>query len=230
MDFMDQHSQSLINFLASHIRPERYQKMCAVVAQRTRYITVVLEDIVQEHNASAVVRSAEIFGIQSLHTIQQQKSFTVTESVALGAAQWLDISQYTTTAQCYTRLKSQGYTIVGTAFSPQAISLYALPLDRPCALVFGTEHTGLSQYALEHADIHMMIPMYGFTQSFNISVSVALTLQQSIRVLQQSSYIWQLSYTEQQELLLSWLRSSIRGSAVLEREFLEAIDNNTLNF
>lgn len=217
---MNQDLDDIITYLATHISTERYQKMRAVAAQRTNYITVVLENIVQAHNASAVLRSAEIFGVQSIHSIEQHKSLTVTDSVALGSAQWLDMSHHTTTAACYAQLKKQGYTLVGTSLSPRSISLYELPLDKPCALIFGTEHTGLSSYALEHADIHMAIPMYGFTQSFNISVSVALTLQHCIRTLGQGNFTWHLSEQKQRELLLTWLRRTVRNSATLEQDYL----------
>jgi tRNA (guanosine-2'-O-)-methyltransferase len=217
---MNQDLQDIINYLATHISPDRYQKMCAVAAQRTRYITVVLENIVQAHNASAVLRSAEIFGVQSIHSIEQHKSLKVTDSVALGSAQWLDISHHTTTPACYASLKKEGYIIVGTSLSPRSISLYELPLNKPCAFIFGTEHTGLSSYALEHADIHMAIPMYGFTQSFNISVSVALTLQHCIRTLSCGNLAWHLSETQQRELLLTWLRRTIRNSEIIEQDYL----------
>ncbi len=212
--------EDIITLLSEHVTPERRERMQAVLHERTRYVTVVLEDIFQPHNASAIVRSTECFGVQDLHVIEKRNRFKATEGVALGGDDWLTMHRYTTTQLCLEQLKKEGYRIVATTLDSKAYSLPDLPLDSKVALMFGTELTGLSPYVLENADAFVTIPMYGFTQSFNVSVSVALCLYQLTQKLRSSDYPWRLSADEQQELYLAWLRKSVRAASMLERRFL----------
>lgn len=215
--------QELATYLLQYITEQRREKMSYVLANRTRHVSVVVEDIFQPHNANAVIRSCEIFGVQDVQVIEKKNVFSVASTIAMGASKWIDITRYKETADCITNLKKRGYRIVATTPHDTAVSLHELPLDNKMALLFGTESTGLSKEALEQADEFVTIPMYGFTESFNISVSVALCLQHIITALHQSDIAWQLTEEERIDVQLNWLRGILRGADALEKRFLESL-------
>jgi len=217
-------SKELINHLASFVTEERWQLMNKIIADRTRYLTVILEDIFQPHNASAVLRTCDCFGVQDVHIIENKNEYTVNPDVALGASKWLNLKKYNETEEntiaCINKLKSQGYRIVATTPHTNDVDLEAFDLSKgKIALMFGSELPGLTETALEHADEFLKIPMYGFTESFNISVSAAIVLHHLRWKLNQSEIKWQLSDDEKDEILLNWLRQSIKRSEVVERDF-----------
>jgi tRNA (guanosine-2'-O-)-methyltransferase len=218
---MDNQIKPLIAYLSSFVTPTRLEKIIQVLELRTNHVTVVLEDIFQSHNASAVVRSVECMGVQSLHVVEKQFAFKPAKGVAMGSAQWLDIHHYKMTTDCFKQLKSDGYKLVATTPHGKAYTLSQLPIDTKCALIFGTENVGLSKDALEHADEFVTIPMYGFTQSYNVSVSVALCLYDIISRLRKSEINWQLNQDEKQQILLEWLRRTIPGADAIERNFFK---------
>lgn len=207
------------------ITPEKRARMEAVLARRTRYISVVLEDIYQTQNASAVLRSCECFGVQDLSIIENHYKFSANVDVTMGAHKWLTLQRYhrrdaDNVGQCISRLRENGYRIVATALSDKALPLHELPLDQKTALCFGTEEYGLSEAMLANADAHVVIPMQGFTQSFNISVSAAICLYHLRNRLDASGIDWSLSADEQQEILFNWLHKQIRYSHKIVKGFL----------
>ena len=218
-----QQVQTLTEYLGNFLTPERKATIERVLAYRTRYITVALEDIHMTHNAGAVLRNCDSFGIQNVHIIEQTTSFKVNLQVTRGCQKWLTMHRYAqqqgNTAHCLATLKTQGYCIVATTPHTQALELPNLPLDQPIALFFGNELDGLSDTALAQADIHLTIPMYGFSESFNISVSTALCLQSICDRLRQTTHPWQLSQTERQTLRLQWYRNSCKNLQQLEASF-----------
>lgn len=192
-----------------------------VAAERTRYITVLLEEIYQEHNASAVLRSCDCFGIQELHVVESKNQYKVQRDIARGAGKWVDLYNYnegpTPLADAITNLKSKGYKIA--ALTPDAThSIFDLPLDQPVALSFGTEWEGISDEIREKADYQVAIPMVGFTESFNVSVSVALSLQALRQRLIHSDTNWKLSEEEQQDIKIKWCQRYMRNGDVVRRE------------
>jgi tRNA (guanosine-2'-O-)-methyltransferase len=216
----------LVGYLKDFITEERFRKFRAAVAQRTRHITLALEDIYQPHNASAVLRSCECFGIQDVHIIESRNKYEVNPDVALGSSKWLNLVRYNSsednTRACLNSLREQGYRLVATSPHKDNYDPGTLPLDTKTALLFGTELAGLTPIALEMADDFIRIPMVGFTESLNISVSAAIFIQTLTGRLRESSVAWQLTGDEQSEILLSWLRNSIKHSDILIREFLTA--------
>lgn len=220
---------ALIAHLAEHVSAARWAKMQECIALRTRYTTLVLENIQQPQNTNAALRSCEILGVQDLHIVEDTHSFSANAGISRGASDWLSLKRYNKQgghpiAECYAYLRARGYRILAT--TPRGGSTYAVqdvPLDQPCAFVFGAEEVGLSSYALEHADATVTIPMYGFTQSFNISVSVALAMYETVRRLHASSHAWQLTSEEQEHVLLAWLRRDAAGATELERRFLQRL-------
>lgn len=212
--------QDLIAYLETFISTNKREKIQQALALRTRYVTIVLEDLYHAQNINASLRSAECFGVQDVHIIEQEHSFSVNIGITKGASDWLDLHRYrqhhtNNTEHCFTALKSAGYRIVATSPTGK-IQLHQVPLDQKIAFVFGTEETGLSKFALEAADMTVAIPMYGFTGSFNVSTSVALCLYDSITRLHATHYQWQMTDQEKNDLHLMWLRRLVRGSADIE--------------
>ncbi len=217
----------LINFLSGFVTPGRWQNMKKIIGFRTRYITVVLEDIFQSHNASAVLRTCECLGIQDVHIIENKNEYKVNPDVVMGSDKWITLLKYkgensnSVSVSAMNNLRNKGYRIVATSLSKKAT-----PLDRfetagnRCAIFFGTEHTGLTEEVLKQADENLKIPIYGFTDSYNISVSAAIILSDLLNRLRKSEIQWQLSDSEKEEILLQWLKNSIKRSDLLIEEFL----------
>ena len=216
--------KKLIDYLSELVTDERWQRMNEIIADRTEYLTVVLEDIYQPHNASAVLRTCDCFGIQNVHIIENQNEYTINPDVALGASKWLNLQKYNkeknNTLACINSLKKEGYRIIATTPHTNDIDLNNFDLKKgKTALMFGSEQPGLSKLALEHADEFLKIPMFGFTESFNISVSASIILHYLRLMLNQSDIKWNLTERKKEEILLNWLRQSISRSDVIEKEY-----------
>jgi len=212
---------AVLEYLSSFVSQHRLDLMDQVMAARTRNICVALEDIYQPHNVSAVLRSCDCFGIQDVHVIDDSNTFKDRKTVSLGAAKWLTVQRYRNGLEtCVNALKQQGYRIVATTLRPGATNVLELDGDQKIAVFFGNEEKGLSKTAHELADEWITMPMVGFTQSFNISVTVALILQRLTDRLQRASNDWHLSPEEQQSLTLKWLMQDVRGSDKLVRRYL----------
>lgn len=208
--------------------PERYELFNKVIDLRTNYLTVAIEDIYQSHNASAVLRSCDCFGIQSVHVIEESNKFKPNSDVDMGASKWLSINHYNQGNALETTietLRQQNYRIVATTPHTNDTTLEEFDLTKgPVALLFGTEMRGLTPKAIELADEHLKIPMYGFTESFNISVSVAIILHHLRTQLQQSQIEWKLTNEEKSEILLKWMQKSIKKSDVIINRVLKEIE------
>ncbi|MCX6266597.1 MAG: RNA methyltransferase [Bacteroidetes bacterium] len=216
-------TKELVIYLERFVTVERFQKFQQAILFRTRHITVALEDIFQSHNASAVLRTCDCFGIQDVHIIENRNKYEVNPDVALGASKWLDMVRYheseDNTGACIAHLKKQGYRIVATTPHKHGFIPETLPLGQKTALIFGTELAGLTPVALELADDFIKIPMVGFTESLNISVSAAIFIQTLSNRLRKSDIPWQLSETEKNSILLNWLRQSINKSDLIIQGF-----------
>lgn len=217
--------QALIDYLGEFLTSERKAKIETILAHRTRYITVVLEDIHTSQNAGAVLRNCDNFGIQDVHIIEQTTSFKLNLNVTRGCQKWLTTYRYANqrgnTCDCINTLKDNGYCVVATTPHTDAWTPSKLPLDRPIALLFGNELEGLSEVALYQSDRHLRIPMYGFSESFNISVSTALCLQSICDRTRRSTYPWPLTPDEQQSLRLQWYRNSCKHAQQVESNFFK---------
>ncbi len=212
-------NQELINFLGQYVTGNKQQKMAEALEQRTRHLTVMLEDIYQPHNASACLRSCDCLGVQDVHIVERKHVYRPNRGVALGSSKWLSIQRYHTTLPCIETLKARGYQLVATTPNLGGHDLTSLPLDRPIALLMGTEEDGLSEEALTAADMTLQLPMYGFTQSFNISVTVAIAVSRLIERIRSENIEWRISKGEKQELTLEWYRRVIKRHELLEEEF-----------
>ena len=199
--------------------------MRAVLPERTEWVRVVLEDIFQPHNASASMRSCECFGVQHIHVVENRYKYTLNREVAMGSTRWVDLHRHhepgvDNSAACLRELKQAGYRIVATSPREDAVPLSEIPLDRPLALCFGTEEDGLGEGILSSADLHTRIPMYGFTRSYNLSVSVALSLQEIRRRLVAEGIDFRLGPERQRSVQLGWLLRCVRNGDMLARAFL----------
>ncbi len=212
--------KELVDRLKASVTEQRIARMLAVMNKRTRHLTVVMEDIYQSQNASAVLRSCDCTGIQDVHIIENRNTYEINPDVALGASKWLTLYRYDeatmNTASCMNHLKDQGYRIVATSPHSDEHILEDLPVTDKTALVFGNELNGLTDVAMNMADAFVRIPMVGFTESFNISVSAAICLYNLAPRIRSSVPDWELSEEEQTDLLLEWLlRSIANGEALL---------------
>ncbi|MCY1636612.1 TrmH family RNA methyltransferase [Marinifilum sp. D737] len=214
-----------IQFLEEFATEKRINLINENVDNRTRYITVALENIFQPQNASAVIRSCDCFGIQDLHVIENSNEYTLNPDVVMGSSKWVDLHRYNekdeNTLDTINSLKEKGYRIVATTPHTNDVLLPDFDLSKgKSAFFFGTELTGLSDVVMNHADEFVKIPMYGFTESFNISVSAALVLNHLATEVRRTGVNWQLSEQESLELKLEWLKKSVkRGDELLEEQF-----------
>ena len=218
-------TRELIAYLQCFVTEERFRKFQEAIRFRTRHITIALEDIFQPHNASAVLRTCDCFGIQDVHIIENHNKYEVNPDVALGASKWLDLIRYNeagdNTRSCLASLKQRGYRIVATTPHKDGFTPETLPLNQKTALIFGTELAGLTPAVLEMADDFIKIPMVGFTESLNISVSAAIFIQTLTNRLRASEIPWQLTEQEKDQILLNWLKQSIKKSEMIIHDFLE---------
>jgi tRNA (guanosine-2'-O-)-methyltransferase len=217
--------RELLGILLEIVSDHKKTLFQEIIEKRTRHITVVLEDIFQSQNASAVLRSADCFGIQDVHIIEKRNEYTINPDVALGSSKWLSMHKYSeidanNTELAFDHLKKKGYQIVATTPHHDDILLEDLDISKKTALVFGTELEGLSDYAIQNADVHMKIPMYGFTESFNISVSAAICMHFLSERLRKTSYNWQLNEDEKIDVLLTWARSVVKSAPQIEKKYL----------
>ena len=227
---MDQYTLDLISHLSACVTDNRFSLFKKVLSERTRYITVLLEDIYQSHNASAVLRTCDCTGIQDVHLVEQRNEFEINPDVALGANQWLSLHYYQqgkdNLYNAVMALKEQGYRIVATLPHAEGTTPESFDLERGrAALMFGTELNGLTDQALMLADEFIQIPMVGFTESYNISVSAAITLYTLRKRLEQSGTDWLLAEEERLSLLLNWLRTSVKMSEQIENQFRQDYGN-----
>lgn len=222
----------LIRMLTEHfgqfVSEHKKEFMERVLSHRTRYITLVLEDIYQSHNASAVMRTCECLGLQDVHIIESTSQWSTNKKVLKGANKWLDLIRYkekgtNNTAACFHQLRERGYRIAVADPSPDGLSIEEVGLERPLAIVMGNELRGSSSEALEQADLKVHIPMVGFTESLNISVSAAICLNAVLSRLRKSDIPWGLREEEKVSLRLDWYKKVVRRAELLEREFLRSI-------
>lgn len=224
--------EGLINYLSAVITQKRKDTFEQVLKYRTRYFTVVLEDIYQPHNASAVLRSCDCFGIQDVHIIENKNEYHVNPDVTLGSNKWLTIKRYNqknnNTLQALEHLKTNGYRLVATTpHKNKEVKADVFDVEKgKTALIFGSELNGITRTVMENADEFLQIPMYGFTESFNISVSAAIILQILVKKLHDSNINWHVSGVEKQEIMLQWLRNSIKHPGLLEKEYYQINNSN----
>jgi len=225
---MSSKEKKVTDHFSQYITDHKKQFIEKVLSERTRHITLVLEDIYQSQNASAVVRTCECLGLQDIHIIEEDSKYSVNKRVLKGSNKWIDLYRYkmkgfNNTEICFRKLREQGYQILVTDPSPDGVSINEIAIGNKIAVVMGNELHGTSSFAIEHADQKIFIPMHGFTESFNISVSAAICLNTLLTKVRESNVSWQLTEEEKEVLRLQWYRKVIRRSDLIEQEFLRSI-------
>ncbi|MBP2833983.1 RNA methyltransferase [Aquimarina sp. U1-2] len=211
----------LLEYLESFLTPRRLKLYKKVLEKRTNHFTVAVEDVYQLHNTSAVIRSCDVFGVQNVHVIEEVNVKRIDREIAMGAQKWIDVHRYASTKQCLTSLKKQGYQIVATTPHDDSQTLDDFDISQPSAFFFGKEQDGLSDMVLEEADHKLHIPMVGFTESLNISVSVAIILQHVTSRLRATTINWQLSEAQQLEKRMEWTKKVIKSHKKIIQRFYE---------
>lgn len=216
--------KEIIEQLSAFVTENKKHQIGKVLGERTKYLTVVLEDIYQSHNASAVVRTCECFGIQDLHIIENLNRYDINPKVVMGATKWVDMYHYclpeiNNSVSCITNLKQNGYRILVTSPDENAKSIDEFDLEGKMALVFGTEQLGVSDDIMKLADEKITIPMYGFTESLNISVSAALVLNTIKNRLRSSNIDWRLSEMDKETIKLEWYKKLVKGSDIIIQNY-----------
>jgi tRNA (guanosine-2'-O-)-methyltransferase len=214
----------LLTYLEGFVTDKRKNLFRNILQDRTRHFTVVLEDIYQQHNASAVIRSCDIFGIQDVHVIENKYKSKVSRHIAKGSQKWLTFNRYNedknNTIDCLENLKSKGYQVIATTPHNDSCVLHDFDITKKSAFVFGVEKAGVSDDVMKNADGFLKIPMVGFTESLNISVAAAIVLENLSHKLRNSTLDWALTVEEQQILYASWIEKTIKNVDEIKERFI----------
>lgn len=216
----------LLEYLLSFISDKRKERFNTVLANRTRHITVAMENSTDGHNTSAVMRSCECFGIQDIHVIENGSYIKPAKNVTNGAYKWLSINKYSDTENntlaCIQSLRKKGYRIVATTPHIFDKAVHELDISKPIALFFGQERDGISQLLMREADEFAIIPMQGFSESFNVSVAASIMLYDLTQRLRENNAInWKLSAKEITEIKKDWTLKSLFRPELFIRRFEE---------
>ena len=212
-----------IDCLREYMTPARFALFRRTAAMRTRYMTVLAENMYHGQNAAALIRHCEAFGVQRMHTVETLCPFEPNPDIARGTDRWVDVERHASTAEALAALRSAGYRIVATTphredTTPETFDVAAGPF----ALVFGTEHAGISDEAIASADSFLRIPMCGMVESLNVSASAAILIYMLSERMRQTVPDWRLSDQEQAAVLLRWMRTSVRDAdEILARRFAD---------
>jgi len=216
-------NKKLAAYLENFVSERRRNLFDTILSKRTKHITVVLEDLFEKHNISAVARSCDIFGIQDLHIIENKYDSYVSNHVAKGAQKWIDFHNYNeqehNTQICIDKLRANGYQIIATTPHTDSCVLEDFDITKKTAFVFGVEKAGVSDLIINQADGLLKIPMVGFTESLNISVAAALILNSTTTKLRNSNINWELTNNEKENIKLDWMKKSIKSIDLIIKRF-----------
>lgn len=210
-----------IDYLATFMTEERFSLFERTLAQRTDYMTILAENTFHPHNAAALMRHCEAFGVQRMHTIETRCVFDPSQNISRGSDRWLNLVRHSSTAEALSALKAEGYRLVATTPHRESCTPETFDVTKgKFALIFGTEHAGISDEALEAADEYLRIPMCGMVESLNVSASAAILIYQLTQRIRAQVADWQLTEEEQVRLLYDWTHLSVKDATrILERKF-----------
>lgn len=210
-----------IDYLATFMTEERFSLFVKTLSMRTNYMTLLTENTFHPHNAAALIRHAEAFGVQRMHTIETRCQFDPSQNISRGSDRWLNLVRHSSTSEALSALKAEGYRLVATTPHRESCTPETFDVGRgKFALIFGTEHAGISDEAMEAADEYLRIPMCGMVESLNVSASAAILIYQLSQCVREQVEGWQLTEEEQTRLLYDWTRLSVKDAGrILERKF-----------
>ena len=210
-----------IDYLATFMTEERFSLFVKTLSMRTNYMTLLTENTFHPHNAAALIRHAEAFGVQRMHTIETRCQFDPSQNISRGSDRWLTLVRHSSTSEALSALKAEGYRLVATTPHRESCTPETFDVGRgKFALIFGTEHAGISDEAMEAADEYLRIPMCGMVESLNVSASAAILIYQLSQRVREQVEGWQLTEEEQTRLLYDWTRLSVKDAGrILERKF-----------
>ena len=211
----EEHSEAWLrerlDYMSQFLTDERREVLRRTVSQRTHYMRILTENTFHPQNASAIMRHCDAFGIQQIHTVEDRCKFDPSVNIVRGTQKWVDVEHHASTAEALAALKAEGYRIVAT--TPHRCSATPETFDvtkGKFALVFGTEHAGISEEVIAAADDFLMIPMCGMVESLNVSASAAILIYMLSERVRQSVDGWQLTDSESLKLLTRWTISSVK--------------------
>ncbi|MGP1500971.1 TrmH family RNA methyltransferase [Bergeyella cardium] len=205
-------------YLQQFLTEERLRKIEHFSAQSSDFVLPVMEDVYQFRNAAAIVRSSEACGFHKIVALQKHNVFNPNLEVTKGADTWVEVEKLPARIESLKEIRQRGYKIVAVSPEKNATLLPNFRIDEPIALTFGTEWEGISEEILDFADETLMIPMYGFTQSFNVSVAAAICLYELKQKLVKTQTPHLLNDEKRLRLKIRWAVNSIRsGGEILER-------------
>ncbi|GAA4238964.1 RNA methyltransferase [Postechiella marina] len=211
----------LLEHLETYLSDNRKARFNAVLKERTKHFTVATEDVYQLHNTSAVIRSCDVFGVQEVNIVEEQNSKTIDREIAMGAQKWVDVNRFDSVKSCIKDLKAKGYQIVATTPHENDAVLHEFDITKKSCFFFGRETEGLTQDVIDEADSFLKIPMVGFTESLNISVSAAIILQHVTTELRKTNINWRLTKEEFDEKRLDWVKKTIKSYDDIVKRFYE---------
>ncbi len=210
-----------IDYLATFMTEERFSLFEQTLSMRTTYLTILTENTFHPHNAAALIRHCEAFGVQRMHTIETRCQFDPSQNISRGSDRWLNLVRHSSTSEALSALKAEGYRLVATTPHRESCTPETFDVKKgKFALIFGTEHAGFSDEAMAAADEYLRIPMCGMVESLNVSASAAILIYQLAQRVRAQVEGWQLSEEEQTRLLYDWTRLSVKDAGrILERKF-----------
>jgi tRNA (guanosine-2'-O-)-methyltransferase len=218
--------EELYVYLDSFIKDQRRDRLNRVLDNRTTHFCIAMEDLFYERNSGAIIRTADGYGIQNINVIEPRDSFKskVTNVISKGAEKWVTKKQYgdpeTGVMDCINALRKDGYQIVATSPHTDGHTIHNFDITKKSAFFLGTEKTGISDIVMEEADDYISMPIYGFTESYNVSVANAILLHEMVNRLRNSEVDWKLSVEERKELMLEWTIKSIVSAEMLAEKFI----------
>ncbi len=201
--------------LAPYLSEARRRRIAQVLDHRTRSVTVVLEDLVSDHNGAAVLRTADALGLMEVHAVSPADGFPLSRKVALGTEKWVELVRHRGIDLAYASLRARGFSLWAAAVHGDAVAPSSIPMDRPVALVLGNEHAGLSEAAAAEADGLFRLPMYGFVESFNVSVAAALALSGVLEARRSAGTLPGLDPEDRAAVETRWFMRSVRAAPML---------------
>ena len=218
--------QELVEYLDSFLEDRRRDRLNGVLENRTTHFCIAMEDLFYERNSGAIIRTADGYGIQNVHVIEPKESFKskVTNIISKGAEKWVTKTQHDDikngAKMCIDELRAQGYQIVATSPHKDGHTIHNFDISKKSAFFLGTEKTGVSDIVMQEADDYISMPIYGFTESYNVSVANAILLHELVNRLRNSDVNWKLSTQEKQDLILDWTLKSVQSSDLITQKFI----------